>query len=101
MPKKKKRKPKSKKLIPLNVKALGSDICAYPFVEIEWSDIEGDAGWSSTKDLNKIFFFMKKDKKNVTNKVNLVLLKKIGSAIYKLQFNEKKIKLFLKKELIK
>ena len=53
MPKKKKRKPKSKKLIPLNVKALGSDISAYPFVEIEWSDIEGDAGWSSTKDLNK------------------------------------------------
>jgi hypothetical protein len=41
MPKKKKRKPKSKKLIPLNVKALGSDISAYPFVEIEWSDIEG------------------------------------------------------------
>ena len=55
----------------------------------------------STKDLNKIFFFMKKDKKNITNKVNLVLLKKIGSAIYKLQFNEKRIKLFLKKELIK
>ena len=53
MPKKKKRKPKSKKLIPLNVKALGSDISAYPFVEIEWSDIEGDAGQSSTKDLNK------------------------------------------------
>ena len=53
MPKKKKRKPKSKKLIPLNVKALGSDISAYTFVEIEWSDIEGDAGWSSTKDLNK------------------------------------------------
>ena len=32
---------------------MGSDISAYPFVEIEWSDIEGDAGWSSTKDLNK------------------------------------------------
>ena len=53
MPKKKKRKPKSKKLIPLNVKALGNDISAYPFVEIEWLDIEGDAGWSNTKDLNK------------------------------------------------
>ena len=53
MPKKKKRKPKSKKLIPLNVKALGSDISAYPFVEIEWSDIEGDAGWSNIKSLNK------------------------------------------------
>ena len=53
MPKKKKRKRKRKKLIPLNVKALGSDIAAYPFVEIEWSDIEGDAGWSDTKLLNK------------------------------------------------
>ena len=54
MPRKRKRKkPKSKKLIPLNVKALGSDISAYPFVEIEWSDIEGDAGWSDTKSLNK------------------------------------------------
>jgi len=41
MPKKKKRKPKNKKTIPLNVKALGNDISAYPFVEIEWLDIEG------------------------------------------------------------
>ena len=53
MPKKKKRKPKSKKTIPLNVKTLGNDISAYPFVEIEWLDIEGDAGWSDTKSLNK------------------------------------------------
>ena len=44
---------------------------------------------------------MKKDKKNSTNKLNLVLLKKIGSPIYKIQFDEKKIHLFLKKELIK
>jgi len=55
----------------------------------------------SIKNLNKIISFMKKDKKNNTNKINLVLLKKIGSPIYKLQFNEKKINLFLKKELIK
>ena len=53
------------------------------------------------KDLNKILSFMKKDKKNNTNKVNLVLIKKIGSPIYKKQFDEKKIKLFLKKELTK
>ena len=53
MPKKKKRKPKSKKLIPLNVKALGNDISMYPFVEIEWCDVEGDAGWSNIKSLNK------------------------------------------------
>jgi 3-dehydroquinate synthase len=55
----------------------------------------------SIKDLNKILSFMKKDKKNNTNKINLVLLRKIGSPIYKLQFNEKKINLFLRKELIK
>ena len=55
----------------------------------------------SIKNLNKILSFMKKDKKNNTNKVNLVLLKKIGSPIYKLQFDEKKINLFLRKELIK
>jgi len=54
----------------------------------------------SIKNLNKILSFMKKDKKNNTDKVNLVLLKKIGSPIYKLQFNEKKINLFLRKELI-
>ena len=51
--KKSKRKVKNKKLIPLNLKSLGNKIEAYPFVEIEWSDIEGDAGWSNTKDLNK------------------------------------------------
>jgi 3-dehydroquinate synthase len=55
----------------------------------------------SIRNLNKLLSFMKKDKKNSTNKINLVLLKKIGSPIYKLQFNSKKIKLFLKKELIK
>ena len=54
----------------------------------------------SLKHLSKILSFMKKDKKNSTNKISLVLLKKIGSPIYKLQFGEKKIHLFLKKELI-
>ena len=44
---------KLKKLIPLKNKTLGKDISKYPFVEIEWADIEGDAGWSDTKDLNK------------------------------------------------
>jgi 3-dehydroquinate synthase len=55
----------------------------------------------STKDLTKILSFMKKDKKNNMNKINLVLLKKIGSPIYKLQFDEKQINLFLRSELIK
>jgi len=58
MPKRKtkkrsKRRIKSKKTIPLKVKTLGTDISAYPFVEIKWWDIEGDAGWSDTKSLNK------------------------------------------------
>ena len=51
--------------------------------------------------LIKILSFMKKDKKNNNKKINLVLLKKIGFPIYNLQFNEKKISSFLKKELTK
>jgi 3-dehydroquinate synthase len=53
------------------------------------------------KNLIKIISFMKKDKKNNNNKINLVLLKKIGHPAYKFQFNEKKLNSFLKKELIK
>ena len=55
----------------------------------------------SRKDLNRILSFMKKDKKNNTKNINLVLLKKIGFPIHKFHFNENKINLFLKKELIK
>ena len=51
--KKSKRRIKNKRTIPLNVKTLGTDITKYPFVEIEWADIEGDAGWSDTRALNK------------------------------------------------
>jgi len=51
--KRSKRRIKNKKTIPLNVKTLGTDIAAYPLVEIKWWDIEGDAGWSDTKSLNK------------------------------------------------
>ena len=40
----------------------------------------------SAKSLNKILSFMKKDKKNNTKKINLVLIKKIAFPIYKLQF---------------
>ena len=59
MPKRKqrrksKRRFKNKKTIPLNLKSLGSDISKYPFVEIEWADIEGDSGWSDTRALNKL-----------------------------------------------
>ena len=55
----------------------------------------------SLKNLNTLLSFMKKDKKNNTKKISLVLLKRIGSPVYKLQFNEKTINLFLKKELTK
>jgi 3-dehydroquinate synthase len=55
----------------------------------------------SIKNLNTILSFMKKDKKNNTKKISLVLLKKIGSPVHKLQFNEKTINLFLKMELTK
>jgi len=55
----------------------------------------------SINSLNKILSFMKKDKKNNTNKINLVLLKRIGRPEYNLQFTEKKIFSFLNKELIK
>tara|TARA_B110000967_G_scaffold164328_1_gene171623 strand:- start:231 stop:1337 length:1107 start_codon:yes stop_codon:yes gene_type:complete len=55
----------------------------------------------SKKDLSKILSFMKKDKKNNTKKINLILLKKVGSPVHKLHFNEGKINFFLKKELIK
>ena len=44
---------------------------------------------------------MKKDKKNISKKINLILLKKIGSATYNLQFTKEKIKSFLLKELNK
>ena len=49
---KKKKPKKQRKIIPLDTKTLGNDITKYPYVEIEWLDIEGDAGWSSTKQLN-------------------------------------------------
>ncbi|MDA9605000.1 3-dehydroquinate synthase [Candidatus Pelagibacter sp.] len=55
----------------------------------------------SINNLYKILSFMKKDKKNNTKKINLVLLKKIGFPIYKLQFKEKKINSFLRNELTK
>ena len=48
------------------------------------------------KDRNKILTFMTKDKKNRSNKINLVLLKKIGTPIINKEYSKKKISLFLK-----
>jgi len=33
-----KKRTKNRKTIPLNIKSLGNDISAYPFVEIKWLD---------------------------------------------------------------
>jgi 3-dehydroquinate synthase len=52
-----------------------------------------------SKDLNSILSFMINDKKNISKKVNLILLKKIGSTAINNHYNILKIKKFLKKEL--
>ena len=51
------------------------------------------------KDLNKILSFMVKDKKNSTDKINLVLLKKIGSPIINKEYKKNSLGVFLKNEL--
>ncbi len=53
----------------------------------------------SQKDLEKIVYFMTKDKKNDTDKIQIMLLKKIGSPIINKEFKKDKLKTFLKKEL--
>ena len=52
------------------------------------------------KDINRILSFMLNDKKNVSNKINLVLLKGIGSPIINKPFHQSEIKKFFLKELI-
>ena len=52
------------------------------------------------KDLNKILTFMLKDKKNNSDKINLILLKKIGSPIINKKYSRNTLNLFLKNELI-
>ncbi len=54
----------------------------------------------SIKDLNIILSFMIKDKKNNSNKINLILLKNIGYTISNKQYNKNILKSFLKKELV-
>ncbi len=51
------------------------------------------------KNIKDILSFMKKDKKNSSRKINLVLLKKIGKPIFNLNFESKKLYSFLNKEL--
>ena len=49
------------------------------------------------KELNKIIYFMKKDKKNIDEKINLILLNKIGKTTKpkKISLNSNEIKKFL------
>jgi len=54
----------------------------------------------SLKDLSKILFFMMKDKKNNSDKINLILLKKIGNPILDKRYSKNYLKIFLKSELI-
>jgi 3-dehydroquinate synthase len=51
------------------------------------------------RDLNKILSFMVKDKKNNSNKINLVLLKKIGYPIINREYKKNILAEFLKNEL--
>ena len=52
------------------------------------------------KDLDKIISYMIKDKKNNSNNIKLMLIKKIGLPIIDREYSKKIIKLFLKNELI-
>ena len=52
------------------------------------------------RDLNKILSFMLKDKKNNSNNINLVLLKKIGSPIIDKQYKKINLASFFKNQLI-
>ena len=54
----------------------------------------------SLKNLNKILYFMTKDKKNNSDKINLILLKKIGYPIFNKKYTKNNLSSFLKKELI-
>ena len=56
-------------------------------------------GYFTIRNLNKILYFMEKDKKNNSNKIKLMLLKDIGKPIYDREFSKNKLKIFLKKEL--
>ena len=49
-----------------------------------------------SKDISKIIFYMKQDKKNRNSKINLILLKSIAKPVLDKSYEENKIRLFLK-----
>ena len=50
----------------------------------------------NSKDISKIIFYMKQDKKNKDSKINLILLKGIAKPLLNKSFKENKIISFLK-----
>ena len=54
----------------------------------------------SIRNCEKILSFMIKDKKNYSNKINLILLKKIGSPEIHKNYSKENLKKFLSKELM-
>ena len=64
-----------KKLLPLNDLAL----IKKHYFNLNLPKNIGD--YFTKKDINKITYFMIKDKKNFSKKINLILLKKIGKTI--------------------
>tara|TARA_B100000989_G_C19508446_1_gene457662 strand:+ start:557 stop:1663 length:1107 start_codon:yes stop_codon:yes gene_type:complete len=64
---------------------------------IDKSDLPSSVSkFFNLKHINKILSFMTKDKKNKSNKINLVLLRNIGSPIINKEYSKKEIGLFLK-----
>ena len=52
------------------------------------------------KDINKLIYYMKNDKKNNSNKINLILLKDIGMPVSNNLYSQNDLKKFFKKELL-
>ena len=51
------------------------------------------------KDLKRLIYFMKKDKKNTSNLINLILIERIGRIKLNLNFNKKVLSKFFEEEL--
>ena len=54
----------------------------------------------SKKNINTILSFMTKDKKNNSDKINLVLLKKTGYTLINQEYSKNKLKFFFQNELV-
>ena len=52
------------------------------------------------KDINLILKFMKSDKKNVSSKINLILIKGIGKTLINFNFNKNILRKFFNEELV-